>query len=87
MGRSVTESGKIRISTEHKHNHPPEPDRVLVDKFRKVLTNRAAAETKDLYTIYWEEASQRYSDAALLYKFSSAEWSMRKARRKQQVLL
>lgn len=49
------------------HNHPPEPDRVLVDKFRKVLTQRAAQEATDLYTIYWEEASQRHSDASLLY--------------------
>lgn len=87
VGRSVAESGKIRISTEHKHNHPPEPDRVLVDKFRKVLTNRAAVETKDLYTIYWEEASQRHSDAALLYTFSSAESAMRKARRYKQLPL
>lgn len=67
------------------HNHPPEPDRVLVDKFRKVLTSRAAIETKDLYTIYWEEASQRHSDAALLYTFSAAESAMRKARRYKQL--
>lgn len=82
-GRCVVEDTVIRICTEH--NHPPEPDRVLVDKFRKVLTNRAATETKDLYTIYWEEASQRHSDAALLYTFNSAESCMRKARRYKQL--
>lgn len=80
-GRCVVEDTKVRSSTEH--NHPPEPDRVLVDKFRKVLTQRAATESTDLYTIYWEEASQRHSDAALLYIFSAAESAMRKARRKQ----
>lgn len=79
----MVDDTKIRICTEH--NHPPEPDRVLVDKFRKVLTNRAATETTDLYTIYWEEASQRHSDAALLYTFSAAESAMRKARRYKQL--
>lgn len=80
-GRCVVEDAKIRNSTEH--NHAPEPDRVLVDKFRKVLTHRAAHETIELYTIYWEEASQRHADAALLYTFTAAESAMRKARRKQ----
>lgn len=80
-GRCVVEETKIRNCTEH--NHPPEPDRVLVDKFRKVLTQRATAETTDLYTIYLEEASQRHPDAALLYTFTAAESAMRKARRKQ----
>lgn len=82
-GRCVVEDSKIRNCTEH--NHPSEPDQVLVDKFRKVLTTRAATETKDLYTIYWEEASQRHSDAALLYTFSAAESAMRKARRYKQL--
>lgn len=80
-GRCVVQDAKIRSSTTH--NHPPEPDRVLVDKFRKVLTQRASSETIDLYTIYWEEASQRHSEAALLYTFAAAESAMRKARRKQ----
>lgn len=80
-GRCVVEDAKVRNSTEH--NHAPEPDRVLVDKFRKVLTQRAANETTELYTIYWEEASQRHADAALLYTFTAAESAMRKARRKQ----
>lgn len=80
-GRCVVQDAKIRNSTAH--NHPPEPDRVLVDKFRKILTQRAASETIDLYTIYWEEASQRHSEAALLYTFAAAESAMRKARRKQ----
>lgn len=84
-GRCVVDDTKIRLCTEH--NHPPEPDRVLVDKFRKVLTSRAASETKDLYTIYWEEASQRHSDAALLYTFNAAESAMRKARRYKQLPL
>lgn len=80
-GRCVVDDTKIRNSTEH--NHPPEPDRVLVDKFRKVLTQRAATESMDLYAIYLEEASQRHPDAALLYTFTAAESAMRKARRKQ----
>lgn len=71
----------IRITTAH--NHKAEPDRVLVEKFRKVLTHRAATETTDLYTLFWEEAAQRHSDAALLYTFAAAESAMRKARRKQ----
>jgi hypothetical protein len=36
----------------------------------------------ELYTIYWEEASQRHSEAAMLYTFQQAESCMRKARRK-----
>lgn len=56
-----------------------------MDKFRKVLTHRAATEIKELATIYWEEASQRHSDAALLYTFSAAESAMRKARRYKQL--
>lgn len=81
-GRCVQQDSTSRCTTAH--NHPPEPDRLLVDKFRKVLTQRAAAEpTTELYTIYWEEASQRHSEAALLYTFPAAESAMRKARRKQ----
>lgn len=80
-GRCVIEDSNIRHTTDH--NHPPEPDRISVDKFRKVLTQRAANETTELYTIYWEEASQRHADAALLYTFHTAESAMRKARRKQ----
>lgn len=80
-GRCVSEDGVIRNTTLHNHN--AEPDRVLVDKFRKTLTHRAANESIDLYTIYWDEASQRHSDAALLYTFPAAESAMRKARRKQ----
>lgn len=77
----MVDDNKIRNTTEH--NHPPEPDRVIVDKFRKVLTHRATTETTDLYAIYLEEASQRHQDAALLYTFTAAESAMRKARRKQ----
>lgn len=83
-GRCVLENGAgghIRCTTAH--NHAPEPDRVLVEKFRKVLTHRAANETTDLHTIFWDEASQRHSNAAMLYRFSAAESAMRKARRKQ----
>lgn len=36
-----------------------------------------------MYTIYWEEATQRHSEAALNYTFTQAESCMRKARRKQ----
>lgn len=64
-GRCIVNETNAKTCTEH--NHPPEPDRVLVDKFRKALTQRAAQESTDLYTIYWEEASQRHSDASLLY--------------------
>lgn len=55
----------------------------MVEKFRKVLTHRAATESLDLYTIYWDEASQRHADASMLYTYSAAESAMRKARRKQ----
>lgn len=65
-----------------KHTHGPEPDRVMVEKFRKILTHRAATESTDLYTIYWDEASQ-HSEAALLYTYAAGESAMRKARRKQ----
>lgn len=54
-----------------------------MEKFRKVLTHRSATETTDLHTIFWDEASQRHSNAAMLYRFSAAESAMRKARRKQ----
>lgn len=80
-GRCVIEGGRIRNIVDH--NHPPEPDRVLVDRFRKTLTQRAATEKGELYAIYWEEATLRHSEAALLYTFMQAESAMRKARRKQ----
>ncbi|XP_055706098.1 uncharacterized protein LOC129803513 [Phlebotomus papatasi] len=81
-GRCVVEDGRaVRITTEH--NHDPEPDRIVVEKFRKVLTRRAATETTDLHNIYWEEASHRHGEAALLYSYNLAESAMRKARRKQ----
>lgn len=54
-----------------------------MDRFRKTLTQRAAAEKGELYAIYWEEATLRHSEAALLYTFMQAESAMRKARRKQ----
>lgn len=74
------ENGVVRNTT--KHTHGPEPDRVMVEKFRKVLTQRAATESIDLYTIYWDEASQ-HAEASLLYSYGAAESAMRKARRKQ----
>lgn len=58
-GRCVLEDDAIRNTTPH--NHEPEPDQILVDKFRKALTHRAAAETTDLYSIFWDEAIQRYT--------------------------
>lgn len=82
-GRCVVEDGIMR-NTAH-HDHPAEPDRALVDRFRKVLTTRAAAEKTELYTIYWDEATQRHSEAALLYGFTMAESAMRKARRNKQL--
>lgn len=54
----------------------------MVEKFRKILTHRAATESTDLYTIYWDEASQ-HVEASLLYTYAAAESAMRKARRKQ----
>ncbi|XP_053695357.1 uncharacterized protein LOC128742889 [Sabethes cyaneus] len=77
----IDEDGVIRSTTAH--NHPPEADKVIVDRFRKVLTQRAARESTDLHVIYLEEATNRHSDASLLYTFSQAESCMRKARRKQ----
>lgn len=79
-GRCVLEDGQVRATTPH--SHAPEPDRALVDKFRKVLTQRAQKERTELYTIYWEEATQRHADAAMIYSFTQAESCMRKARRK-----
>ena len=79
-GRSVLENGRFREIKGH--NHPPDADRVLVDRFRKILTQRSASEKTDLYTIYYEEA-QKHADAALLYSFTQAESCMRKARRKK----
>ncbi|XP_065087283.1 uncharacterized protein LOC135709011 [Ochlerotatus camptorhynchus] len=76
----VDEDGVVRNTTAH--NHQPEADRVIVDRFRKVLTQRAAAEGTDLHVIYLEEATNRHADASLLYTFSQAESCMRKARRK-----
>ncbi|XP_055637575.1 uncharacterized protein LOC129776151 isoform X2 [Toxorhynchites rutilus septentrionalis] len=77
----VDEDGVIRHTTEH--NHPPEADKIIVDRFRKVLTQRATTENTDLHMIYLEEATNRHADASLLYTFSQAESCMRKARRKQ----
>lgn len=82
-GRCVVEDGKMRNTTQH--DHPAEPDRALVDRFRKALTQRAAAEKTELYTIYMDEATQRHSEAALLYGFPMAESAMRKARRNKQL--
>lgn len=79
-GRCLEENGQIRITTEH--NHTPEPDRKLVDNFRRALTHRAATEKTDLHSIYWEEATSQ-NEASLLYNFSKAESAMRKARGKQ----
>lgn len=81
LGRCVLEDGVVRNTTDHTHG--PEPDRVMVETFRKVLTHRATTESTDLYTIYWDEASQRHAEASLLYTYSAAESAMRKARRKQ----
>ncbi|GAB0097221.1 uncharacterized protein DMENIID0001_128380 [Sergentomyia squamirostris] len=81
-GRCVVEEGRgLRLTTEH--NHSAEPDRIIVEKFRKVLTRRAATETTGLHNIYWEEATNRHGEAALLYSYNLAESAMRKARRKQ----
>ncbi|XP_055384349.1 uncharacterized protein LOC129614007 [Condylostylus longicornis] len=76
----VDKNGKVKHTTEH--NHPPEPNRLLLDKFRKSLTRRAEKETTELFKIYCDEAS-KHVDAALLYPFAAAESAMRKARRKQ----
>ncbi|XP_055855908.1 uncharacterized protein LOC129919098 [Episyrphus balteatus] len=80
-GRLTHENGKTKIIVEH--DHAPAPNQLLVDAFRKVLTQRATDETTDLNVIYCDEATNRHADAALLYPFTSAESAMRKARRKQ----
>lgn len=80
-GRLINENGKTKIIVEH--DHAPSPNQLLVDAFRKVLTQRATDETTDLNAIYCDEATNRHADAALLYPFTSAESAMRKARRKQ----
>lgn len=70
------------------HSHEPEDDVRLVDAFRKVLTQRAAHEhSVALHEIYWDEASQRHLEAAMLYPFDVAETTMRKARMRRQQLL
>nr|XP_029716929.1 uncharacterized protein LOC109422658 [Aedes albopictus] len=78
----VSDDGSTQTSTPH--NHPPETDRVAVERFRKVLTRRAATEGTDLHEIYLEEATRNggHADAALLYTFAQAVSCMRKARRK-----
>lgn len=73
----------MRNTTQH--DHPAEPDRALVDRFRKALTQRAAAEKTELYSIYWDEATQRHAEAALIYGFPLAESAMRKARRNKSL--
>jgi hypothetical protein len=81
-GRCVVENSQIRNTTPH--NHDADFSDQLVDNFRKVLTQRSATEPQvELYTIYWEEATQRHSEAAMLYTFQMAESCMRKSRRKQ----
>lgn len=64
-GRCSVENGKVKNTAAH--NHEAEPDRALIDKFRNILTQRAASEKTELCSIYWEEATQRHSDAAMLY--------------------
>ncbi|XP_062555290.1 uncharacterized protein LOC134220289 [Armigeres subalbatus] len=82
---TLNEDGLMQNSTPH--NHPPEEDRIAVDRFRKVLSQRAANETTDLHAIYLEEATRRHADASLLYSFLQAESCMRKARRRKPFLL
>lgn len=78
--------GTFVMRKTHEHNHPPElADRDAVDAFRRVLTQRAINEpTVPLHTLYWDEASQRHLDAAMLYPFGAAESAMRKARLRRQ---
>lgn len=77
---TVSDDGVVQNSSPH--DHPPEADRLAVDRFRKVLSRRAATERTDLHEIYLEEATSRHAEASMLYTFSQAESCMRKARRK-----
>lgn len=69
------------MKQRHKHNHSKEANTALIEKFRKILTQRAKSENTDLTTIYFEEVSN-HPEASIFYPFPKAETTMRKARQK-----
>jgi MULE transposase domain len=75
------ENGKLKII--HQHIHEKETRLSIVDKFRKILTKKAIETSKPLVDIYLEE-TLNFTEASILYPFSLAESTMRKARAKHK---
>lgn len=72
-----------KILTTIDHDHEKETRNNIVEKFRKSLTKKAIEKpNKSLVDIYLEE-TQNHSEASILYTFSQAESTMRKARVKK----
>lgn len=79
-GKLIMENDKI-LSTSP-HDHEKETRINIIEKFRKNLTKKAVDKpNKSLVDIYLEE-TQNHSEASILYPFSQAESTMRKARGK-----
>lgn len=71
-----------KIISSIPHDHEKETRSNVVEKFRKVLTKKAVEKpNKSLVDIYLEE-TLNHSEASILYPFSQAESTMRKARAK-----
>ncbi|KAG5667549.1 hypothetical protein PVAND_015528 [Polypedilum vanderplanki] len=79
-GKLIMEDSKIISSILH--DHEKEIRSNVVEKFRKVLTKKAIEKpNKSLVDIYLEE-TLNHSEASILYPFTQAESTMRKARAK-----
>lgn len=71
-----------KILTTIDHDHGKETRSNIVEKFRKSLTKNAIEKPqKSLIEIFLEQ-TQNHSEASILYPFSQAESTMRKARGK-----
>ena len=71
-----------KVITQIPHDHDKEAKNNAVEKFRKVLTKKATEKpNKALVDIYLEE-TLNHSEASILYPFTQAESTMRKARGK-----
>jgi len=71
-----------KVITSIPHDHEKESRNNAVEKFRKVLTKKATEKpNKPLVDIYLEE-TLNHSEASILYPFTQAESTMRKARSK-----